>query len=315
MYNEAVPIKLTDGSDRKDLSGPSAVKKRMQEKVRRIFTMEHKTVTRVEEITFQYPHHREAVRELITVFQGKEGVIALVFGGSVAKHMERQDSDIDAMVIVTPGFYEEVRKINRTAECIPMGDCAYPGGYFDVKYMTKDYIRDAAEKGSEPTRNSFIGSKVLFTADPEVPELIARIPVFQKQEYEDKMLSFYSNLQLNYGYFWKVCRPEGYMKLRVASEMVYSLYRMVLQENEILFPCNRRLEEFVKKAPRKPEHLVELCEEFCRTFEDEPLDRAVKEWQEWTSYGYPADHAVCQSRYCDDFEQWWRVPRPLVGEW
>ena len=84
--------------------------------------MEHKTVTRVEEITFQYPHHREAVRELITVFQGKEGVIALVFGGSVAKHMERQDSDIDAMVIVTPGFYEEVRKVNRTAECIPMGD-------------------------------------------------------------------------------------------------------------------------------------------------------------------------------------------------
>ena len=277
--------------------------------------MQHQTITKAEDIVFQYPHHREAVKELISIFREKEGVIALVFGGSVAKHMEREDSDIDAMVIVTEEFYERKRKVNCIAECISMGDCAYPGGYFDVKYMTKDYIRDAAEKGSEPTRNSFIGSHVLFSADEEVTELVRRIPVFQKQEFEEKMLSFFSNLQLNYNYFWKACRPEGYMKLKVASEIVYSLYRMVLQENEILFPCNRRLEQFVKLAPDQPEHLVEYCEEFCRTLEDEPLDKAVEAWKAWTHYQYPTDSAVCQSRYCDDFEQWWRVPRPLVSEW
>lgn len=277
--------------------------------------MQHQTITKVEDIVFQYPHHREAVKELISIFREKEGVIALVFGGSVAKHMEREDSDIDATVIVTEEFYERKRKVNCIAECISMGDCAYPGGYFDVKYMTKDYIRDAAEKGSEPTRNSFIGSHVLFSADEEVTELVRRIPVFQKQEFEEKMLSFFSNLQLNYNYFWKACRPEGYMKLKVASEIVYSLYRMVLQENEILFPCNRRLEQFVKLAPDQPEHLVEYCEEFCRTLEDEPLDKAVEAWKAWTHYQYPTDSAVCQSRYCDDFEQWWRIPRPLVSEW
>ena len=277
--------------------------------------MQHQTITKVEDIVFQYPHHREAVKELISIFREKEGVIALVFGGSVAKHMEREDSDIDAMVIVTEEFYERKRKVNCIAECISMGDCAYPGGYFDVKYMTKDYIRDAAEKGSEPTRNSFIGSHVLFSADEEVTELVRRIPVFQKQEFEEKMLSFFSNLQLNYNYFWKACRPEGYMKLNVASEIVYSLYRMVLQENEILFPCNRRLEQFVKLAPDQPEHLVEYCEEFCRTLEDDPLDKALEAWKAWTHYQYPTDSAVCQSRYCDDFEQWWRVPRPLVSEW
>ena len=277
--------------------------------------MQHQTITKVEDIVFQYPHHREAVKELISIFREKEGVIALVFGGSVAKHMEREDSDIDAMVIVTEEFYERKRKVNCIAECISMGDCAYPGGYFDVKYMTKDYIRDAAEKGSEPTRNSFIGSHVLFSADEEVTELVRRIPVFQKQEFEEKMLSFFSNLQLNYNYFWKACRPEGYMKLKVASEIVYSLYRMVLQENGILFPCNRRLEQFVKLAPDQPEHLVEYCEEFCRTLEDDPLDKALEAWKAWTHYQYPTDSAVCQSRYCDDFEQWWRVPRPLVSEW
>lgn len=277
--------------------------------------MNCRTVTEVDAITFRYPHHKEAVKELISLFYGKEGVTALVFGGSVAKHMERPDSDIDAMVIVTQEYYDRQWEQNRTAECIEMGECAYPGGYFDVKYMTKEYISDAAEKGSEPTRNSFIGSHVLFSSDEEVTELVEKIPVFQKQEYEDKMLSFYSNLQLNYNYFWKACKPEGYMKLRVASEIVYSLYRMVLQENEILFPCNRRLEEFVKAAPDQPEHLTEYCEEFCRRLDDESLEKAVKAWEEWTHYQYPRDSAVCQSRYCDDFEQWWRVPRPLISEW
>ena len=46
--------------------------------------MQHQTITKVEDIVFQYPHHREAVKELISIFREKEGVIALVFGGSVA---------------------------------------------------------------------------------------------------------------------------------------------------------------------------------------------------------------------------------------
>ena len=66
--------------------------------------MNHETVTKVEDLTFHYDHHRQAVKELISIFHGKEGVLALVFGGSVAKHMERADSDIDGMVIVTPEF-------------------------------------------------------------------------------------------------------------------------------------------------------------------------------------------------------------------
>ncbi|MCI5650023.1 MAG: nucleotidyltransferase domain-containing protein [Fusicatenibacter sp.] len=267
----------------------------------------------VDEISFRYDHHREAVKKLVTLFENNDQVIALVFGGSVAKKMERPDSDIDGMVIVTEEYFEERKSRNRTAECIFA--CDYPGGYFDVKYMTKGFIMDAANKASEPTRNSFIGSKVLFTRDPDIPEIICRIPVFQEQETEDKMLSFYSSLCLNYRYFWKCCHPEGYMKIRVAAEVVYCLYRMVLQENKILFPCNRRLEEYVMKAPEKPEHLVEDCRMFCETMEEQYIERAITSWKEWTKYDYQTAEPAAESRYCEDYEQWWRVPRPLVNEW
>ena len=45
------------------------------------------------------------------------------------------------------------------------------------------------------------------------------------------------------------------------------------------------------------------------------VDKAVEAWMNWTKYDYPKDTAVCQSRYCADFEQWWREPRPLIAEW
>ena len=102
----------------------------------------------------------------------------------------RPDSDLDAMVIVPDEYYEKLLEENRTAETIN-GLCTYEGGYFDVKYMTKDYLRAAAERGSEPTRNSFIKSRVLFSDDPEIESLVAAIPVFQEKEMEEKMLSFF----------------------------------------------------------------------------------------------------------------------------
>ena len=118
-----------------------------------------------------YRHHEESLKIMEDYFRKRKEVIALIFGGSVAKGMERPDSDLDAMVIVPDAYYETLLEENRTAETID-GLCTYEGGYFDVKYMTKDYLRAAAERGSEPTRNSFIGSRVLFSSDPEIEGLV-----------------------------------------------------------------------------------------------------------------------------------------------
>ena len=52
---------------------------------------------------FRYSHHREAVKELVSIFWEKEGV-ALVFGGSCGKAYGAARFDIDAMVVVTDDF-------------------------------------------------------------------------------------------------------------------------------------------------------------------------------------------------------------------
>lgn len=260
-----------------------------------------------------YPHHERAIEAMKQYFAEIPGVIALVLGGSVAKGNERPDSDIDGMVIVTEEYYRRMEEEGRTAETIS-GYCDYEGGYFDVKYMTKEYIRAAAEKGSEPTRNSFIGSRLLFSSDPEIEGILQAIPVFQKKEKEEKLLSFYADLMLNYDYYWKGCKPEGFMKVRVASEIVYAVYRLILQENEVLFPCNRRLEETVMRLQNKPEGIVEQCRAFLEDSRTPLLEALVENYLSWTGYRPPSEKAV-GSRYVLDFEQWWMYPRPNIAEW
>ena len=261
-----------------------------------------------------YEHHKASLAIMEQMFRNRSEVIALIFGGSVAKGTERADSDLDGMAVVTDEYYNTLQAENRVAEVIP-GHCTYEGGYFDIKYMTKDFLRHAAKHASEPTRNAFVKSKVLFTHDPEIIDLVSEIPVFQESEQAEKMLSFYCDLQLNYGYFWKGCKPEGYMRIRTASEIVYCIYRLILQENRVLFPCSRRLEETAAQLENKPKNIIALCQEFCRTLDDELPERILDAYHGWTSWQHPTDQSLFCSQYATDFERWWLNPRPLISEW
>ncbi len=261
-----------------------------------------------------YQHHIDSLENLKNYFSDKEEVIALIFDGSVARGCERPDSDLDAMVIITDEAYKIRSENHITAETIT-GYCTYEGGYFDVKYMTKGFLIDAANKGSEPTRDAFFKSRVLFTKDPDIPQIVSKIPVFQKQEKEEKMLSFYSDFWLNYYYFLKSCKPDGYMKLHALNEVIYSIYRMILQEKEILFPSNRRLEETVQNISKETFELVKLGKQSSSSQEMLDIDAFVDYFLKITSYTIPTSDKPILSQYTKDFEQWWRNPRPNINEW
>lgn len=261
-----------------------------------------------------YQHHIESLENMKHYFEEREEVIALIFGGSVAKGCEREDSDLDAMVVISEDCYAGRKERNATVETIE-GLCTYDGGYFDVKYMTKQFLIDAAGKGSEPTRNAFMKAQVLFTKDLEIPDLVARISVFQEQEKAEKMLSFYSDFWLNYYYFLKSCPVDGYMQLHATNEVIYSIYRMVLQQNNILFPSNRRLEEFVNAISTETKHLVSLGKKYASSQNMMDGDEFVDYFMKIIDYKFPEDIDIVLSQYTSDFEQWWRVPRPNINEW
>lgn len=260
-----------------------------------------------------YKHHELSIKNMEKYFR-EHNAIALLLVGSVAKETEREDSDLDGIVILSEEKYAEKEKNYTTTETID-GLCTYEGGYFDIKYMTKQYLKDLAEKGSEPARNGFAKAKIIFCNDAEIEDILPRIPLFQNKEKEEKLLSFYSNFWLNYHYFLKSCSIDGYMKIHTISEIIYSIYRMILQENEILFDCNRQLEQQVESISENTDELVRLGRKLEISQNIPDADSFVDKFIEITTYVPPKDIAVVLTRYSKDFQEWWREPRPNIKEW
>jgi len=233
-----------------------------------------------------YKHHEESIENMKAHYSENKEIIALFLVGSVATGTGRTDSDLDGVAVVSQEYYEEKKKNSNECESI-FGKCTYEGGYFDVHFMTRLHLENLANNGSEPGRNMFTNAQTLFSHDPDLPELAAKIPIFQKQEAASKQLRFYCTLKQAYSYFWKICKPEGFMKHHIANVMVYNLYRLILAENEILFPSVRKLEIFVINAKNKPDGIVEKCQKFLDTLDDEYAQSIIKSYENWTSFDYP----------------------------
>ena len=263
-----------------------------------------------------YKHHAESVEKLKEYFLPMEGMIAIVLDGSIVKGNERPDSDVDALIVVTEKAYGRLAAENRLAEVIT-GHCTYEGGYFDVKYKTKALLEEAALHASEPTRNAYVKARVLYSSDAEIAPLLEKIAAYPEHERAAKIRCFNANLQLNRGYFLH-CVPEenAYMRAHLAQEIVYSVYRLILAENRVLFPCNRRLEEAVAGCKKRPADILQLGAAFLHEISTENCERFVTAF--WRQSGLPLTENISEncSQYVKYYEDWWREERPpFPNEW
>ena len=250
-------------------------------------------------------HHEDSLQILKEHFQNDSDVIALILGGSVAKGEERPDSDLDAMVIITDQAYQKRKAGGKLSECIT-GKCTYEGGYFDIKYFTKGYLEAAAERGSDPTRNSFIKAKVIFSSDSSIESLIKQIPVYPKDKKFERIKLFHSILRYANGYFYNGAKRNNdqYMFDKCRYEVVYAGLRMLYAYNEIFFPCHLRLIEYAERLPNKPEGIVELAKAVSEKRDTESKDAFVEAVRNFTDWG--VDPQFDLSVYVENLEQTWQ---------
>jgi predicted nucleotidyltransferase len=248
-----------------------------------------------------YKHHEESIKKMIDHYRENKAIKALFLIGSIATETERPDSDIDAVAIVSMAYYKQ-KKSKKELEEVYYGKCTYKGGYFNIHYMTHENLKKIVEKGTEQERNMFFCSKLLFCDDPNLPQLIAKIPIFPKSETASKQFKFYCTLKMFYNYYWKNCKPQGYSRIHIMDAMIYNLYRLILLENEILFPSMRKLEEYVESAPNKPNDIIKKCRRFMQTLSNEDCIAIVESYEFWTSYDYPKDHNIIMNNFADPYE-------------
>ena len=258
-------------------------------------------------------HHHRAAKKAEERLRGEKGIVAVLMAGSVARGVARPDSDVDLIAVVDDAAWPDYLAQNRLA--FIWGDLTdYPGGYVEGRYVPRSYVLEAAQRGSEPTRHSFTSVYPLFSSDPAIDAALPLIPVYPEAERQHRIEAFMAQLVLNKIFFLGEGRRRNdlYLQARAASDMVLFGGRLILAHNRILFPCQKRLMEYVVAAPQHPPRFQELANELLARPTEESKEAFCQAVESFTDWGVKAD---LLSTFLRDVEASWYLKTSAVAEW
>ena len=256
-------------------------------------------------------HHKKAIEKLTESLKEDNRYLALIITGSVAKGEERDDSDIDFILVVSDEEYEKRKRRNRII-FFDTQYCDYPGGYVDGKIVNLQFLKVVAERGSEPARDAFRDAWIAFSKIPEIEEILNKIPVFQKSEKAEKIQSFLAQFEIANWYIGEAeRRKDKYLLMRAATDLILFGGRLILAHNEIIYPFHKLFMNALIRVPEKPEKLIELIEALL----SEPSSKnaqafydAVKSFKKWRIRGIP------NVQFMLDTELAWLERKPYIGD-
>jgi hypothetical protein len=270
----------------------------------------------IPENLFLRPHHRCALETLAARYQNSPEILSVVVGGSIARERARDDSDVDAILVVTAEEYQRRQRENSLAFCdweIFKGVADYSGGYLDAKFVDEAFLRDAAQCGSEPTRNSFVAAFPLFSDLEDLQALLERIGRYPEELRQERIESFWAQLVFLRHYFWGCAERanDHYLKARCVADVALYAGRMILAWNRILFPSQKGLMQAVSQAPEKPADLIAKMEALLQSPSREHLDalcQCVEDFADWQIKG------DSYTRFIEDTEIAWRSGKIALSE-
>jgi hypothetical protein len=257
------------------------------------------------------PHHKKAIEKVVELLKKDERFLALIIGGSVAKGMEREDSDIDVVLVATDEEFKR-RKKNNMFLYYTKDVCDYPGGYIDGKVVDLQLLRTVAERGNEPARDAFRDAWIAYSKIPELKDLFKKIPVFQKEEKLEKIQKFYAQFECaNWIIQEAEKRNDDYLLTRGITDLILFGGRLILEHNEILYPFHKLFMQILEKAPDKPDNIMELIDTLLKNRNSKnakALYEAIKDFRKWEIREFWA------IRFLIDTEWAWIDGKPYVGD-
>jgi predicted nucleotidyltransferase len=196
-----------------------------------------------------FPHHARLAERAAERYSGLDGVDAVVVGGSVAHGVARPDSDLDLLLVVADAAAARHPPTFTDAE---LAD--YEGGYVDVKVVTRSFLAEVAERGSEPARWAFEGAVVAWSRDPAVDAALAAAAAYPESERAGKLHDFVCHTAIAAWYLGEAeKRRDPYLTLYASSRAVLYAGRAVLAHNRLLFPFHKWFLHRLHEAAERPE--------------------------------------------------------------
>ena len=256
--------------------------------------------------------HREALETTVAETRADDGLIACILAGSVAKGWERPDSDVDVVVVATEAEYER-RRAEWDLQFYDVRETSHGEVPVDGKVVDVAFLEEVAAEGSEPARAAFVDVDVRYTDDPAIPDLVSEIATYPTDEKTERIETFYSQMQ---AYRWYVGEAEKrdntYLAHHTAAQLALFGGRLLLANDETLFPYHKWFPRMLAAADDKPDETMALFETLLAERTTDAADAfvtAIEDHREWETpeVGWPV-------RFLLDREWQWRDGQPALEE-
>lgn len=257
-------------------------------------------------------HHQESIEKFVEIYREDASILAILLGGSIAHGFAQPDADIDVCLLVDSEEFQKRKAAGKLAFSL-WDICTYDHGYIDCKVVDIGLLTKIAQQGSDPARYAFEDNKILFSRVDDLEEMLRQITTYPKDRKAERRKRFAAQLLA-----WKWYYGEGlkkrnrYLVLLSLQKIVLFSSRIILNENELLYPYHKWMLQVVETAERKPEgfigkvdgllerHTLEQVNGFCQEmlefidFTEETLD--------WPNY------------FLKDSEQNWLEHEPPIDD-
>ncbi len=230
-----------------------------------------------------HPHHIQSIQNVTEYFQRDPEVLALLLGGSIAHGFESPTSDVDIMILVSDADHKKRLAENRV-HFFSLDLCTYENGYVDGKYINPAFIEQVKQKGSEPARFAFAGSRVLFSSIEGLDEEIRQAAAYPSGK-EERIQRFYAQFEAWHWYCQESLRLKNqYLLGTSVSKFILFSGRLILAHNELLYPYHKWFLRVLEQAADRPDGLLESIQQLntVPSLENvEALYEKVKDFRPW----------------------------------
>ena len=136
-----------------------------------------------------HSHHIQSIQNVREYFERDPQVLTLLLSGSIAHGFESENSDVDILIFLSEEEYQKRLQMGQVT-FFNIDLCTYPGGYVDGKYLSLSFLRQVAEKGSEPARFAFEGTQILFNKIEGFEQEMRRVVAYPVAEKAERIKRF-----------------------------------------------------------------------------------------------------------------------------
>jgi Predicted nucleotidyltransferase len=260
-----------------------------------------------------FPHHAQTIDRLVHALQSDSAILALILGGSIAHGFARPDSDIDVTFVISTSDYQRRQREGRL-HYNNRELCTYDG-YIDGKYVDLDFLKLVAARGSDPIRYAYEGNRILFSRLDDLDSLLAAIVRFPVEEKAARLERFAAQLLAWRWYYSESLRQQNrYLSFLALQKLVLFSARLILTENEILFPYHKWMLRVVASAPRQPENFLRDLDTLLTFPAWETVDAHVRRLLAFLGIDFATADAAWPTRFMKDTELRWVAEEACIDD-